>query len=100
MVEVIILMLRHKEDMLVGLGASLVKRSHAHLFCVNLVPDYLLAEIPAILLQGEGYAPRDAHKVFDLDTVWSPALEGIWLDGGFYSPSHSLQCAAPRGPPR
>ena len=36
---------------------------------VRLVPDNVLAQIPAVSLQGKGHAPRNADQVFVLDST-------------------------------
>lgn len=57
-VEVVPLALAQQEHVLVRLGAAV---AHALRHRVRLVPDDVLPQIPAISLQGERDAPRDAH---------------------------------------
>src|ERR1700682_4725112 len=50
-------------------------------YCVRLVPDYLLAQVPAVGAQREGQHPRNSNQVFRLapNNIHSTAL--IWRPG-------------------
>jgi hypothetical protein len=65
-VVVIPLRLRQQEDILMRLGAAV---AHALGHWVRLVPDDVLAQIPAVGAEGEGQHPGDADQVFRLQSA-------------------------------
>src|SRR5690606_2112752 len=67
-IEVVSRRLAKQKDVLVRLGAAV---AHALRHRVRLVPDDVLAQIPAIGLESESYSPGDADQVFRLEVVRS-----------------------------
>ncbi|MNP13268.1 hypothetical protein D3C76_1055440 [compost metagenome] len=77
LIEEVLLRFAQQKDVLVRLRAAI---PDAFRHWVRFVPDYVLPEIPAVILQGERQTPGHAHQVFRFHPHFAASHAGTELE--------------------